>query len=65
MSLSDYEHVRWAESVLKNLDEETDLVKLAEIVLRAKDNFMYLSPPEKADIFVFLLGRNRSVDTLE
>lgn len=53
-----YEHVVWAEQLLKELDSADDK---AELVLRARDRFNYLSPQEKADVFVYLLGRNRGV----
>lgn len=56
---TDYDHIRWTEAIIKNIDEETDSSKKAEIVLRARDEFMYLKPTEKADVFIFLLGKNR------
>lgn len=56
-----YEHVVWAEEILKKIDAEDDSSAKAELILRAKDQFMYLSPAEKADVFVLLLGKNRKV----
>lgn len=56
----EYDHVVWTEAVIKQIDDEQDSAKKAELILRARDEFTYLKPTEKADVFVFLLGKNRS-----
>lgn len=56
----DYDHLLWVEAVMKNIDSESDEDLKTELILNARDEFLYMKPSEKADVFVFLLGKNRS-----
>lgn len=56
-----YDHIIWADEVLKKIDSADSASERAELIMLARDEFTYLKPAEKADVFVLLLGKNRKV----
>lgn len=56
-----YDHIIWADEVLKQIDNTESSSERADLIMAARDEFTYLKPSEKADVFVLLLGKNRKV----
>lgn len=56
--VSNYAHMKWAEELVATLKSSSDDPEfVGDILLGAIDHFKTLSPEEKSDVFVFLLGR--------